>query len=184
MIGYLGLLQKWNRAFNLTAITDPNKMLSYHLLDSLSVAGEFRDAKNVLDVGSGAGLPGIPLAILQPFVQWVLLDSNGKKTRFIQQAVADCSLHNVEVVQARVEDYHAPFHLDVIVSRAYASLGKFCASVSHLLSPDTKLVTMKTALQAAEMAEFDSNRFTLQQHDLRVPGIDEQRTLVTISQLS
>lgn len=181
MIDYLLLLQKWNRAFNLTAIRDPEKMLSYHLLDSLSIISGLPKSGEMLDVGSGAGLPGIPLAIALPDTRWTLLDSNGKKTRFMQQALAQCSLHNAQVVHSRVEDYHAPGRLDVIVSRAYASLANFCVSVSHLLSPGTELLTMKTTLQQSEIAELDNSRFALQQQALKIPGIEEQRTLVTIS---
>lgn len=183
MIAYLELLQKWNRAFNLTAIRDPGKMLSYHLLDSLSIAEELSEAQQLLDVGSGAGLPGIPLAIALPETRWTLLDSNGKKTRFMQQALAHCGLDNAQVVHSRVEDYHAADCFDVIISRAYASIAQFCTSVSHLLSPNTRLVTMKTALQDSESDELDSNLFDLRQRVVRVPGIEEQRTLVTISRV-
>ena len=184
LIAYLELLQKWNRTFNLTAIRDPAKMLSYHLLDSLSIAPQIPKASVCLDVGSGAGLPGIPLAVLLPQTRWTLLDSNGKKTRFMQQAIAHCGINNVEVVQARVEDYHSAGSLDVIISRAYASLSKFCESVAHLLSPGTQLLTMKTTLQDSEVAELDGSRFGLQQRALQVPGIEEARTLVTINQIS
>lgn len=184
MLEYLELLQKWNRSFNLTAIREPAKMLSYHLLDSLSIAPHISESASGLDVGSGAGLPGIPLAIALPETRWTLLDSNGKKTRFMQQAVAHCGLNNVEVVQARVEDYHSADSLDVIVSRAYASLSKFCESVAHLLSPNTQLLTMKTTLQDTEAAELEGGRFSLQQTALQVPGIKEARTLVTINQKS
>lgn len=184
MIDYLALLQKWNRSFNLTAIRDPRKMLSYHLLDSLSIKPALLESGECLDVGSGAGLPGIPLAIMLPGTHWTLLDSNGKKTRFMQQAVANCGLGNVQVVHSRVEDYHARSPLDVIVSRAYASLSGFCESVAHLLSPGTRLLTMKTTLQDSEVTELDSNRFSLSQQTLRVPGIDESRTLVKISQVT
>ncbi len=184
MIDYLDLLVKWNRSFNLTAITDPQKMLSYHLLDSLSLLPAIGESKHCLDVGSGAGLPGIPLAIALPDSQWTLLDSNGKKTRFMQQAIAQAELDNVEVVHSRVEDYHAPRQLDVIVSRAYASIGKFCESVTHLLAPETRMLTMKTTLQEAESKELDTGRFNLVQQSLDVPGIKEARTLVSISQLS
>ena len=102
----------------------------------------------------------------------------------MQQALVHCAVGNAQVVQARVEDYHAPDHLDVIVSRAYASLAKFCASVSHLLAPGTQLLTMKTTLHDSELAELDGDRFRIAQQPLRVPGIEEQRTLVAIHQLS
>jgi len=179
LLAYLELLGKWNKSYNLTAITDPQKMLSYHLLDSLSIARWFPQGSRVLDVGSGAGLPGIPLAIALAGRQWTLLDSNGKKTRFMQQALAICAVKNVTVVQSRVEDYHAPESLDIIVSRAYASLGQFAESVSHLMQPETVLMTMKTGLEeeALNLTDYDK-----QEYDLRVPGISEPRKLVTVRQ--
>ena len=179
---YLDLLNKWNRRFNLTAITDLPKMVSYHLLDSLSIFKWFGNCKTALDVGSGAGLPGLPLAIALPECKWTLLDSNGKKTRFIQQALATCVVNNATVVKSRVEDYHAPEPLDIIVSRAYASLSKFTESVAPLMQPQTVLLTMKTALDENEAAAFDERNFEKQEFDLQVPGIREQRSLVTVTQ--
>ena len=179
LLDYLVLLEKWNKSYNLTAITDPQKMLSYHLLDSLAIAKWFDRAGNTLDVGSGAGLPGIPLAIALPESQWTLLDSNGKKTRFMQQALATCAVSNATVVKSRVEDYDAPEPLDIIVSRAYASLDDFADSVAHLMQPETVLMTMKTGLEeeALNLTEYDK-----QEYDLQVPGISEPRKLVTVRQ--
>ena len=178
---YLKLLQKWNRSYNLTAISEPAKMVSYHLLDSLSLMPLLLRANKVLDVGSGAGLPGIPLAIAMPETIWVMLDSNARKTRFIRQAIAHCGLHNAQVVQSRVQDYHAPDSLDFIVSRAYAPLAEFCGSVAHLLGPDTRLVTMKAGLKAKERQQLDSDRFNIEEEIIEVPGIGESRSLVTIT---
>ena len=179
LLDYLVLLEKWNKSYNLTAITDPQKMLSYHLLDSLAIAKWFDHAGNTLDVGSGAGLPGIPLAIALPESQWTLLDSNGKKTRFMQQALATCAVSNATVVKSRVEDYDAPEPLDIIVSRAYASLDDFADSVAHLMQSETVLMTMKTGLEeeALNLTEYDK-----QEYDLQVPGISEPRKLVTVRQ--
>jgi len=181
LLAYLALLGKWNKSFNLTAITDPQKMLSYHLLDSLSILSWCKDASRALDVGSGAGLPGIPLAIALPECNWTLLDSNGKKTRFIQQALATCIVSNATVVKSRVEDYHAPEPLDIIVSRAYASLSKFTESVAPLMQPQTVLLTMKTALDENEAAAFDEHIYEKQEFDLQVPGIREHRSLITVT---
>jgi len=183
LIEYLYLLEKWNQVYNLTAIRDPRKMLSYHLLDSLSILPGLQSCRKALDVGSGAGLPGIPLAITMPEAIWVMLDSNARKTRFIRQAIAHCGLKNAQVVQSRVEDYHSPDSLDFIVSRAYASLAEFCDSVTHLLTPGTRLLTMKTGLRQKEVQQLDSNRFVFEEEILNVPGISETRSLVTITPL-
>ncbi|TNF90678.1 MAG: 16S rRNA (guanine(527)-N(7))-methyltransferase RsmG [Gammaproteobacteria bacterium] len=181
LLEYLQLLSKWNQLYNLTAITQPQKMLSHHLLDSLSLMPFLLNANKILDVGSGAGLPGIPLAIAMPETIWVMLDSNARKTRFIRQAIAHCGLQNAQVVQSRVQDYHAPDSLDFIVSRAYAPLAEFCNSVAHLLRPKTRLLTMKTGLRPEEAQQLDSDRFLIEEEMITVPGIRETRSLVTIT---
>lgn len=178
---YLELLNKWNKAYNLTAITAPAKMVAYHVLDSLSLLPYIPPQGHCLDVGTGAGLPGIPLAIMLPESRWVLLDSNGKKTRFVQQAIAQCKLKQVKVVQSRVEDYHADSSFDVIVSRAYSSLGNFMQTVEALWQADTRLITMKTALADAELAAIDTSQYQLQTLNLQIPGIAQKRSLVLVS---
>ena len=183
LIEYLYLLEKWNQIYNLTAIRELPKMLSYHLLDSLSIIPRLANCRKALDVGSGAGLPGIPLAIAMPEAIWVMLDSNARKTRFIRQAIAHCGLINAQVVQSRVEDYHSPDSLDFIVSRAYAPLAEFCDSVAHLLEPKTRLLTMKTGLRQKEVQQLDTNRFVFEEEILNVPGISETRSLVAITPL-
>lgn len=179
LLGYLSLLEKWNNSFNLTAIRDVEKMLSYHLLDSLSIRRWIAPQARALDVGSGAGLPGIPLAIVMPQTRWSLLDSNGKKTRFIQQALAACKIENATVVKSRVEDYDAEQPFDVIVSRAYASLTAFVQSATHLMQPQTMLMAMKTGLEN-ETPGLDMNQYKIQEFNLRVPGIHEPRKLLTV----
>ena len=181
LLVYLSLLDKWNKSYNLTSIREPEKMLVYHLLDSLSIAAWIKPQSRVLDVGSGAGLPGIPLAIVLPQSEWWLLDSNGKKTRFMQQAVAVCTVNNATVVKSRVQDYHAAEPLDIIVSRAYASLSGFAESVAHLMRPETMLMTMKTGLEEIETA-LTPTQYDRREYDLHVPGISEPRKLVTVRQ--
>ena len=177
---YLELLVKWNKAYNLTAITNPQKMVAYHVLDSVAIINEIPDRGLCLDVGTGAGLPGIPLAIMLPQSKWVLLDSNGKKTRFVQQAIASCGLSNVKVVQSRIQDYHADSSFDVIVSRAYSSVSDFVSSVAPIWQANTRLITMKTELSEAEKQSLDSAIYKLEINQLQVPGIAEKRSLVTI----
>ncbi len=183
LLEYLYLLEKWSKTYNLTAIEGLPQMLRYHLLDSLSIAWSLLGARKVLDVGSGAGLPGIPLAIAMPETVFVLLDSSAKKTRFIRQAVAHCGLKNTQVVQSRVQDYHAPDSLDFIISRAYASLADYCDSVAHLTSANTRLLTMKTRLKPKEKLELDAGRYRFVEEALEVPGVEGPRSLVTIETL-
>ena len=183
LLEYLYLLDKWSQTYNLTAIRGLSKMLHYHLLDSLSIRSRLGDCRKVIDVGSGAGLPGIPLAIAMPDCSWVLLDSNSRKTRFIRQAIAHCGLKNAQVVQTRVQDYHAPDSPDFIVSRAYASLTEFCESVAQLMAPGTRLITMKSGLKPEEAGKLDQSRFVFEEEILQVPGIRETRSLVAVTQI-
>lgn len=185
LLDYLILLEKWNKSYNLTAIHGLEKMLNYHLLDSLAIYSTVQHFKNALDVGSGAGLPGVPLAIAMPDSNWTLLDSNGKKTRFIQQALAVCKVSNAKVVKSRVQDYTASHPFDIIVSRAYASLSDFADSVAHLRQADTLLVTMKTGLDPQELKQLDTIKHQIQassidEIELSVPGIAEKRSLVIV----
>lgn len=142
IINYIKMLAKWNRAFNLTAVRDPRAMLVVHVLDSLSVA-TFIEGKHALDVGSGAGLPGLILAIYDPSVNWVLLDSNGKKTRFLLQAAAELGLANVQVEQARIESFQSDHPFDTIISRAFSDLNDFIDKTNHLKNKNTAILAMK-----------------------------------------
>jgi 16S rRNA (guanine527-N7)-methyltransferase len=180
LLDYLTLLGKWNKSYNLTAISDPEKMLYYHLLDSLAIHDRVLPGQSALDVGSGAGLPGIPLAIALPASKWTLLDSNGKKTRFLQQVLAVCAIDNAVVVKSRVEDYHAAEPFDIIVSRAFASLADFADSVAHLCQTGTLMLTMKTGLGEEEAGNLNTVKYSMQETALRVPGIAEKRSLVSL----
>lgn len=178
------LLNQWNRVYNLTAIREPEKQIPYHILDSLSVLPYLAAAQHILDVGTGPGLPGIPLAIMQPELDFTLLDSNGKKTRFVQQAAAQLGLGRLKVVQLRVEDYHPPLKPELIVSRAYASLLDFYTSVEHLCAAPTRVLAMKSRVEAAEQAAVVAHGIEYQQVTLKVPGVDGQRCLVHLGKQS
>ncbi len=174
LLGYLTLLQKWNRRFNLTAVRDPGEMVSRQLLDSLSVLKLLRGSR-VLDVGSGPGLPGIPLAIALPEVHFALLDSNGKKTRFMEQARMEIGLGNVIVVRSRVEVYQPPAPFDTITSRAFASLGKMVELTSHLLAEGGRYLAMKGAVPREEIEAMEEMGGRLAIQSLAVPGTQGER---------
>lgn len=179
LLAYLALLHKWNRAYNLTAVREPLAMVRRHLLDSLSIAPWVRGDR-VLDVGTGAGLPGIPLALCQPERQFVLLDSNSKKTRFLFQACTELSLPNVRVVHERIERYRPQALFDSILSRAFAPLAQIYQSCAPLLAPGGAVLAMKGAVSDAELSALDRQSLMLSVQPLQVPGLDEQRTLVTL----
>jgi len=180
LLDYLALLGKWNKSYNLTAITDPEKMLYYHLLDSLAIHDRVLPGQSALDVGSGAGLPGVPLAIALPRSKWTLLDSNGKKTRFLQQVLAVCAIDNAVVVKSRVEDYHAAESFDIIVSRAFTSLANFADSVAHLCQAETLMLTMKTGLSEEEAGNLNRVKYSMLESGLSVPGITGKRSLISL----
>ena len=178
LLAYLGLLQKWNRVYNLTAVRDSALMVRRQLLDSLSIA-HWVTRGPVLDVGTGAGLPGIPLAIALPRLRFSLLDSNRKKTRFVQQIVAELELGNVEVVNARVEALQRPRHFAVITSRAFANLADMVAKTDPLLAADGVWLAMKGTDPADEIAALPA-RVTVEVIPLKVPGEHGQRHLVIL----
>ncbi len=167
MLDYLTLLQKWNRTFNLTAIRDPEAMVSRQLLDSLSIHSLLR-GNRVLDVGSGAGLPGIPLAIMNPARAFTLLDSNSKKTRFLNQSRLELGLDNVQVEQARVEACRPEQLFDTITSRAFASLPDMLRLTRHLLAPGGCWLAMKGVVPEDELSALDG--FQHEIHPFAVPG--------------
>ncbi len=178
LLDYLALLSKWNKAFNLTAVRDPDVMVSRQLLDSLSILPWIR-GQHVLDVGTGAGLPGIPLAIARPDLGFTLLDSNGKKTRFVQQAVLQLGLANVGVENTRIEALQSGYCYEQITSRAFASLPDFLRLTRPLLCKEGEFLAMKAI---AELDDINSLGDDLQARvePLMVPGSDAQRRLVVI----
>lgn len=176
---YLQLLQRWNKVYNLTAVRNPAQMQLLHLDDSLSVAPLMR-GETCLDVGSGAGLPGIPLAIVQPERRFTLLDTNGKKTRFMQQAVLELGLKNVKVIQTRVESWQPPAKFDAIISRAFASLADFVSFTGQHLQEGGILYAMKGRYPEAELAELPAGWHVTARHPLQVTGLDAERHLLEI----
>lgn len=177
---YLALLGKWNRAYNLTAVRDPAEMVTRHLLDSLAIA-PLVTGERLIDVGTGAGLPGVPLAILFPEREFHLLDSNGKKTRFLFQVKTALGLANMAVHHARVETHRPEQPFDAVLSRAFASLGDMAAGCTHLLAPGGRLLAMKGACPEAELAEIAGLCEVLSVTPVEVPGLAEQRHLVVLA---
>ena len=179
LIKYVELLTKWNKIYNLTAVRKPEQMVTRHLLDSLSICPYLR-GKSILDVGTGAGLPGIPLAIVFPERQFTLLDSNNKKTRFVVQAVSELELSNVDVVQSRVEEHKPDASFDTIITRAYSAIGGMVKQTSHLMANDGVFLAMKGVNPVAEIDELPSNYIVNQSIEIKVPGIEEERHLLEI----
>lgn len=181
LLKYQDALVLWNKAYNLTAIRDPKEMLVKHLLDSLSILPSL-PAGRLLDIGTGGGMPGMIIALCQPERECVLLDSNGKKIRFLKQFIADLKLPNVTAVQTRVEDEDSIRELgqfDVITSRAFASLTDFVAASKPYMHTASYICAMKGLIPNEEIAEF-SKEFNHQVIELKVPRLDEQRHLIIL----
>jgi 16S rRNA (guanine527-N7)-methyltransferase len=178
LLAYLGLMQKWNKAYNLTAIRDPQQMLVRHLLDSLAVVPHI-NSDELIDVGSGGGLPGIPLAILFPEQSITTLDSNSKKTRFQNQVRIELGLNNLEVIHGRVEAVQDR-QFGQVISRAFASIVDM-VSLSHALLADKGVfLAMKGRYPDAELAELPPQYVLQQSYELHVPGLDEERHLLVL----
>ncbi len=176
---YLALLEKWNRVYNLTAIREPERMVTHHVLDSLAILPHVRGPR-VLDVGSGAGLPGIPLAIAAPALAVTLLDSNHKKAAFLQQAVGDLRLTNATIVAERVESWRTETRFDTIVSRAFADLGEFVAAAARLLAPGGTIAAMKGVHPHDEIERLPAGFRVRDVLKLDVPLLDAERHVVLV----
>lgn len=179
LLDYVQLLQRWNKAFNLTAVRQPEQMIGLHVLDSLSLH-PFLAGERLIDIGSGAGLPGIPLAILNPHRQFDLLDSNGKKTRFLCQARQTLSLNNVTEIQDRVEDFQPRRLYDVALSRAFGDLSMLLQVADHLLATGGFFLAMKGKYPHTELSAIPKGYIVAFSRPLRIPGVDGDRHLVRI----
>lgn len=176
---YLALLAKWNKTYNLTAIREPARMVTHHALDSLAVLPHLPSAPSlrVLDVGSGGGLPGIPIAIARPDWRVAMVDPVHKKAAFLTQAAIELGLHNTTVHATRVEELRADAPFDIVISRAFADLATFAHASSRHLAPHGVLVAMKGVLPAGEIAAL-GGAYAVDSIPLHVPGLDAERHLV------
>ena len=181
LAAYLELLAKWNRTFNLTAIREPERMVTHHALDSLAIVPALPSrAIRVLDVGSGGGLPGIPIAIARPDAEVVMIDSSGKKATFLAQAAIELPLANASSVASRVEDYAPARPFDVVVSRAFADLATFARLARKHVAPDGALYAMKGVHPVEELAELPGDIEVIAERKLDVPGLDGTRHLIVM----
>lgn len=177
LLAYLALLAKWNRTYNLTAIRDPAKMVTHHLLDSLAVVPHL-PAGALADVGAGGGLPGIPLAIAQPERRVTLNDSSEKKAAFLRQAVIELKLANADVYVGRAQAWRPAQPFACVISRGFAELAQFIAVCRHLLAPDGVLAAMKGAFPREELERVPADADCREVHRLRVPLLEAERHLV------
>ena len=177
---YLALLLRWNAAYNLTAIRDPREMVTKHLLDSLAMAPFVASVSTLADLGTGAGLPGIPLAIAMSGLRVTLVESNGKKARFMREAVRTLGLGNAEVAESRIEALNRPNAFMAITARALATLPQILGLGGHLLAADGVLLAMKGARPGDEIAALPAGWALREMHALTVPGLDAERHLVVI----
>ena len=174
---YIDLLAKWNRAYNLTGVRDKQRMIHAHVLDSLAALPYIR-GNRCLDAGTGAGLPGFILALTQPDVEWTLLDSNGKKVRFLHQLLFEMKTGNVEIIHSRAEKFLSSVSYSSIISRAFGSLSAYYSAVEHLFQPGTRVLAMKGRAQDTEIREVSDRVRSITVEELHVPGIDAHRSLV------
>ncbi|MET0683102.1 MAG: 16S rRNA (guanine(527)-N(7))-methyltransferase RsmG [Casimicrobiaceae bacterium] len=185
LLAYIALLFKWNATYNLTAIREPERMLTHHVLDALAVLPHLPDVAaradlRVLDVGSGGGVPAIPLAVARPGWRVVALDSNHKKGAFLQQAVNELPLPNAEAVIARVEEYVPAAPFDIVISRAFSDLATFVDTSARHLAPGGQLIAMKGVFPDEEIALLPATVRVVAAPALKVPGLDAERHLIVM----
>lgn len=182
LIQLVELLNKWNKAYNLTSVRDPKQMLVKHIMDSIVVSPHLQ-GKRLIDVGTGPGLPGLPLAILNPDKQFFLLDSLGKRIRFIRQAVLELGLKNVTPVQSRVEEYQPEEKFDVVLSRAFASLQDMLFWCKHLPNELGHFLALKGQLPNEEITQLDKQFEFIESISLQVPMLEGERCLVKVKHI-
>lgn len=183
LLAYLKLLEQWNKVHNLTAISDPKEMVMLHILDSLSVT-RFIHGTHIIDVGTGAGLPGIPLALTMPEKDFVLLDSNNKRTLFLNQVVLELKIKNVTVVHSRAEDYFSERCFDTVLTRAFSSVKEMLKATAHLVCNDGHFLAMKGVYPEEEIQNFPEEFRVFSVHALRINGLNAERHLVCIEKVT
>ena len=179
LLALVGLLHKWNKAYNLTSVRDPMDMLVKHIMDSV-VVSSFLEGDRFIDVGTGPGLPGLPLAIINPDKQFVLLDSLGKRIRFIRQVILELGLKNVTPVQSRVEEFNDERGFDAVLSRAFASLTDMLEWCHHLPAPHGVFLALKGLYPQDELASLPTGFVMVRSHQLHVPELDGERHLIVL----
>jgi 16S rRNA (guanine527-N7)-methyltransferase len=177
---HLDLVAKWNRVHNLTSVREPEQMVTLHLLDSLSLLTHLGSARRVADIGTGAGFPGIPLALAREDLQVALVESSHKKCSFLEQVRAELHVGNIEVVCERVEQWRPAQPFDAVISRAFAELADFVAQASHLVAPGGRMLAMKGVYPYDEIARLPATHRVAGVTELAVPGLDAKRHLVTL----
>ena len=180
LLTYLAMLERWNKAYNLTAIRDPLDMIRLHFLDSAALHPYIQGVSRIIDVGTGPGLPGIPLAILNPQIKFALLDSNGKKTRFLFQAISELGLSNAHEVNQRVEKYQPDAQFDIVVSRAFSAIPDMLRQCHHLVAHDGFFLAMKGKKPNSELSQITKGYKVVDLFRLNVPQIDGERHLIKI----
>ena len=179
LVAYVDMLNKWNKAYNLTSVRDPNEMLIRHILDSIVVA-PYLQGERFIDVGTGPGLPGIPLSIVRPECQFTLLDSLGKRVRFLRQVQHELKINNIEPVQSRVEAFPSEPPFDGVISRAFASLNDMVSWCKHLPAQEGRFYALKGLVPEDEIAQLPVGYVVESIVKLKVPQLDGERHLVII----
>ena len=180
LAAHIALIEKWNRVHNLTAVREPEQMVVLHVLDSLSLLPQLESTRTVLDVGTGAGFPGMVVAIARPGIHVTLLDSSHKKCTFLEQARGEIGVDNVRIVCERVEQWKPASRFDAVVSRAFADLSDFVAQAGHLVAPSGRILAMKGVYPYEEIARVPSTHRVAEVVELRVPSLDAKRHVVRI----